>query len=458
MNGQQDFSKQPGFSLRPGMMPHADIPDEELPPFVKRMSSLADQDESQFSGNMQVVRKPTLMQAISGIENGDYEGLEMMDFGAVADGTPAVAFTDEDGQRQVLRLTIPQWFGALESRSRARKELQQAYELDAKKQAFMPYFRAMADKVTEAQDPEIAPYLLGMYDMDPRLAIDQLGSFVRNKPDSAGRTMWKGKAVPIEFAQRAMQLDQRIYSERTKQFDAMARGLQDKPYGLSMLQGVRMLVRTPEDTMQPFQTTLVENVAMQGGGVFPIVNLIQAMKTPGMIPAMPAPVVLPRANEKGEYNEQEFMSFLDTFNEVSRSLGWGPVLGADEQGISTLVDVLNIANKTDGVLPRLPAAQQIVPATVQREQMRAERSTTRQKETEDQAAGSDDQVIMDAATMIGMGDGDAETIVDGIISAASRIRTAQANGTINELEYDAQQRQAILRAELALRKMAGQTR
>jgi hypothetical protein len=91
---------------------------------------------------------------VNGIENGDYEGLEMLDFGALADGTPAVAFIDEDGQRQVIKMTTPQWLGAMEYRSKARVELQQQRDMEAKRETFRPYFNSMAKQISATHVPD----------------------------------------------------------------------------------------------------------------------------------------------------------------------------------------------------------------------------------------------------------------------------------------------------------------
>jgi hypothetical protein len=118
---------------------YGSIPDQnsnvsELPSEVSTMIQNADQDNQMYLGNSKIAGQRSFRRAVAGIEDGDYQGLEQLDFGAV-DGTPAVSFVDEDGQRQVFRLTISQWTAALESRSRARKQLDNEYRQNAIKQA-----------------------------------------------------------------------------------------------------------------------------------------------------------------------------------------------------------------------------------------------------------------------------------------------------------------------------------
>jgi len=347
---------------------------------------------------------------------------------------------------------VPQWFGAMEARSRARQQFRQVEQLVAKKRAFAPYFESMAKRVSEYSDPEINSYLTTMYEFNPEMAINQLGSFLKNKDN---RVMWHGKAVTPEFARGAQELYQVTYDGKMRQYDAMAKGLQDRPYGLAMLEGVRSLQRTPQDTMQPLETTLIDNLRGQGGGVMPLVNLMQAMKTPGMLPFLPAPVILPRPTQDGQYNPDEIMSFLDTFNMVSENLGWGPVLAVDEPGLSTMVEALNMANKTDGVLPRLPASAQVVPATVQREQMRQQERAGMAPGASGQQGGGD-EAIMAGARALGMQDEDPEKIVDRILNIEEAIKSREYTGDWSGFPYDAAQRQAILGAAQALRQLQGQ--
>ena len=442
----EGYANQPPFRLS-GMASQPQLTEDDLPQFVTKIVEEADRDKTEYMPDPRVPRRPSFMQAVQGIENGDYEGLEMLEFGAVADGTPAVSFTDEDGQRQVIRLTVPQWFGALESRSRARAQFRQVQDLVQRKQAFAPYFEAMTKRVTEASDPDIGAYLTMMYEFDPEMAINQLGGFMKDK---GNRVIWRGKPVTPEFAQTAQQAYGVMYDGKMRQYDAMSKGLQDKPYGLAMLEGVRALNRSPQDVLQPTDTTVIDNLRSQGGGVMPLVNLLQAMKTPGMLPFMPAPVMLPRPTQDGQYNPDEMMSFLDQFNQVAENLGWGPVLAVDEPGLYTLIDALNIANKTDGVLPRLPASAQVVPATVQREQMRQAERAGMQPSTGGGDGG--DEVIMAGATALGVADKDPEQIVDRILTVEEAIQSRSEQNNWRDFPYDAGQREAILRAAEELRK------
>lgn len=448
----EGYAKQQPFRLS-GMASQPQLTEDDLPQFVNSIVEEADKDKTEYMPDPRVPRRPSFMQAVQGIENGDYEGLEMLEFGAVADGTPAVSFTDEDGQRQVIRLTVPQWFGALESRSRARAQFRQVQDLVQRKQAFAPYFDAMTKRVAEASDPDIAGYLTMMYEFDPQMAINQLGGFLKDK---GNRVIWRGKPVTPEFAKTAQDAYAVMYDGKMRQYDAMSKGLQDKPYGLAMLEGVRALNRSPKDVLQPTNTTVIDNLRSQGGGVMPLVNLLQAMKTPGMLPFMPAPVTLPRPTQDGQYNTDEMMSFLDQFNQVAENLGWGPLLAVDEPGLSTLVEALNMANKTDGVLPRLPASAQVVPATVQREQMRQAERAGMQPSTG--GGGGGDEVIMAGATALGMADRSPEEIVDKILSIEEAIKYRTEQNDWRDFPYDAAQREAIMRAADELRARTQQER
>lgn len=449
----EGYAKQQPFRLS-GMASEPQLTEDDLPQFVNQIVDEADKDKTEYMPDPRVPRRPSFMQAVQGIESGDYEGLEMLEFGAVADGTPAVSFTDEDGQRQVIRLTVPQWFGALESRSRARAQFRQVQDLVQRKQAFAPYFDAMTKRVAEASDPDIGGYLTMMYEFDPQMAINQLGGFLKDK---GNRVMWRGKPVTPEFADTAQKAYGVMYDGKMRQYDAMARGLQDKPYGLAMLEGVRALNRTPQDVLQPTSTTLVDNLRSQGGGVMPLVNLLQAMKTPGMVPFLPAPVMLPRPTQDGQYNPDEMLSFLDQFNQISENLGWGPLLAVDEPGLSTLVDALNIANKTDGVLPRLPASTEVLPASVRTAQMRQEERAGAAPAPQ---GGDEDAQIMSAAKVFGMGADNPEALVNKIMDTADAIRYRQETlgGDFTDFPYDAVQRDAIMRAADALESRIRQER
>ena len=448
----EGYARQQPFRLS-GMASQPQLTEEDLPTFVNTIVEEADKDKTEYMPDPRVPRRPSFMQAVQGIENGDYEGLEMLEFGAVKDGTPAVSFVDEDGQRQVIRLTVPQWFGALESRSQARAQFRQVQDLVQRKQAFAPYFDAMTKRVAEASDPDIGAYLTMMYEFDPKMAIDQLGGFMKDK---GNRVIWRGKPVTPEFAKTAQEAYGVMYQGKMRQYDAMARGLQDKPYGLAMLEGVRALNRSPQDVLQPTDTTVIDNLRSQGGGVMPLVNLLQAMKTPGMLPFMPAPVVLPRPTQDGQYNTDEMLSFLDQFNQVAENLGWGPILAVDEPGLSTLVEALNMANKTDGVLPRLPASAQVVPATVQREQMRQAERAGMQPSTGGEGGG--DEVIMAGAKVLGMSDVDVQSesevqsLVERILNVEEAIKSRTRDNDWRDFPYDAAQREAIMRAAEELRK------
>ena len=213
LDGSQD-NPPPTYANGVKQRPMEKISAEDLPPVVNRAIEYADRDKSMYMGNPQYAGQPSFGRAVSGIENGDFQGLEMMDFGALADGTPAASFTDEDGQRQVIKLTVPQWMGAIEHRSQSRKQLEEERKLDAKRKAFVPYFNNMAKKVTAAQDPDIGGYLAAMYQVDPEMAMKQLGEFQREQNKAnAEMVTWRGKPVTKAFAQQAITMEQNEYQQ-----------------------------------------------------------------------------------------------------------------------------------------------------------------------------------------------------------------------------------------------------
>ncbi len=113
---------------RPAGMPEPVVPqmtsEQADADMLGRIDSVIEQMNSNPGwaiGDPSISGQPSFGKAVAGIEQGDYQGLEMLEFGAVR-GTPAVSFTDEDGQRQVIKVTMPQWLGMIQTRDDARSD------------------------------------------------------------------------------------------------------------------------------------------------------------------------------------------------------------------------------------------------------------------------------------------------------------------------------------------------
>jgi len=346
------------------------ISEQDLPPIVNQAVEYADRDRTAYIGNPTNVKNPTFMQAVSGIENGDFEGLEMLNFGALADGTPAAAFVDEDGQRQVIKLTVPQWMAAIEHRSQGRQQLEQQRILDAKRRQFQPYFNNMAKKVSAANDPDIGGYLAAMYQNDPEMAVKQLGEFMRQQQkQDAEMITWRGKPVTKEFAQQALNMESAEYKQGNDSYRQSMSAYADQPYAAPLIENMIALRRKPEQYSMPSTMTLVDNLNQQNAGPLPMVSLLHAMTKPMMTP-LPQPITLPHRGNDGQYNLADITNLLNNFNSVSQRLGWSPVLAADEVGLSALVDALDIANNSQGSLSKVAApSARTVPVSIQRQQM-----------------------------------------------------------------------------------------
>jgi len=401
-----------GFQQRPI---ESQMREEDLPPQVSQLVDWSNKDRSYYVGDPRNVTQPSFGKAIGGIENGDYEGLEMLDFGALADGTPAVSFLDEDGQRQTIRMTVPQWVGAMEYRSKARTELAQQRDLEARREAFKPYFNAMSRKVGATNDPDIGGYLAAMYQMDPKIALDQLGEFQRQQMKQDADTVeWRGKAVPIKFAQQAIKMEQDEYEQGERAFDSAMKAYEDQPYAAPLIENIRALRRKPSDYAAPSTMTLIDSLASQNSGPLPLVSLFHAMTKPMMTP-LPQPAILPRRDQNGEYNMAEVTNFLNNFNMVSQRLGWDQVTAADEVGLSTIIDALDIANNSQGLASKVsPPPQRKIPVSIERQQMANESAMARDRmryggaaegETagaSQQDAASDEQALSEAVGAVSL--------------------------------------------------------
>lgn len=111
-----DFSQQPPLTLNEGFQR----------PVEEQQVDILDDDEMLRKaamdprGSREIAPYGTYGAVEQALENGYYTGLESMDFGTLPDGTPAALFTDKNGQRQAIRMTTQQWFGAMQQRAQAR--------------------------------------------------------------------------------------------------------------------------------------------------------------------------------------------------------------------------------------------------------------------------------------------------------------------------------------------------
>lgn len=451
MQDNQQFANQPGLSLKQQMIQPTE---ESLPPEVRKFAEFANKDKSFYRGNPRMAQRRTFGQAVKGLEDGDYEGLEMLDFGALEDGTPAASFIDEDGQRQVIRLTVPQWFGGVEYRSRARAELASKYEQAAKQEAFKPYFDAILKRSPAGVDPELTAALGQMYQMDPAMAIDIAGSFMRGGKQQ-DQFVWRGKPVTKPFYQQVMEMEQAQYNDRTASMDRLAESMADRPYAAALVENAKSLQRRPENFMAPSDATLVDHLQSTGSGPLPLVNLFQAMSVPGMIPFLPGPVELPKPNERGIYESGQINRFLNDFNMVSQFLGWGPVVGVDETGLSAIVEALNIANRTRGSVTGMQAVPAQIPSeSMQREKMRNESMERREEiksgkklEPKPIDVSSRDDELLAAIQAAGIDTNDIAKALEEVKRYADAIeyRKSRKFG-MDGFPLDPQQQQAVLRA------------
>jgi hypothetical protein len=324
-----------------GVMPSMPkISGDELPSEIGRMVDAADKDESMYMGNPQIAGQPSFRRAVSGIEDGNYQGLEQLDFGAV-DGTPAVAFVDEDGQRQVFRLTMPQWTAALETRSRARKQLEQEYKTDALKKALRPQYDMLLKNVPGAQDQVAQAGWKDLFELDPETAYALAGSALRK---DAKMGVLYGREQPDGFvkAQQAM-LDQQ-YKQKLNQFRILDSGTVDiaTKGGLAAAQA---MIRPPEASHLPLEMTPSDWLTVNNATVLPMVNLIQQASMPLGLPGMDKPIVAPAPDMDGNYRESTVRNWLGQFNmSVVQPLGWMPYDFDNPVHQQQIIEMLNAYN------------------------------------------------------------------------------------------------------------------
>lgn len=325
-----------------------DIPQQEAPqgemPSIPQSSSMFDameEDKDMYLGNPQLAGQRSFRRAVAGIEDGDFQGLEQLDFGSI-NGTPAVSFMDEDGQRQVFKLTMPQWAGALEARSRGRAELNQKYKQEAIKKALAPQYRQILKAVPGAADPVGQQAWMELYDIDPETAYKLAGSSLK-KDTQMGVLYGTQQPKQVVDAYNALLGEQ--YKQRIQMLETQRQSTNDTNT-LAYIGSVQSLVRPPQASWMPQGMTASEYAAASGTGTLPLVNAVTMATLPRGIPGLPQPIVPPVPNSHGEYNEQQLRRFAGEFNSgvVQPLLGWSPYDMNNEAHHQQLTEVLNHYN------------------------------------------------------------------------------------------------------------------
>ena len=81
--------------------------------------------------------------AVDAIKTGNLSALENVDFGVAGDGAPVIGFMDENGNRQVIRITPGEWLTRLSNRDLARKEMQFQVNAEKKRQSHKAMFHSL---------------------------------------------------------------------------------------------------------------------------------------------------------------------------------------------------------------------------------------------------------------------------------------------------------------------------
>lgn len=323
---------------------------------TRSMFDSVEEDPDMFLGRPEIAGQPSFRGAVAGIEDGDYQGLEQLDFGAV-DGQPAVSFVDEDGQRQVFKLTMPQWAGALEARSRSRRELEQAYKQDAMKRALAPQYRSMLRAVPGAQDPVAMQAWDELYDLDPETAYKLAGASLK-KDTPMGVLYGTEQPKPVVDAYQALLGEQ--YKQRMQALENHRQSTNDTNT-LAYIGSVQGMIRPPQASWMPRSMTPSDYANSSGVGMLPLVNVLTMATLPRGLPGMPQPIMAPYPNAKGEYGEQQLQRFATEFNNgvVGPVLGWAPYDMQNEAHRQQVIELLNNYNKirAGGIDVQAPSPQ-----------------------------------------------------------------------------------------------------
>lgn len=104
------------------------------------------------------------------LSDGYYTGLEAMDFGTLPDGTPAALFTDQNGQRQAIRMSAEHWTAALQQRAKGRMDMAQQMRIAEDAKRLGPAIQQMS-KTVESVVPGYSAYASVIAERDPVAAF-----------------------------------------------------------------------------------------------------------------------------------------------------------------------------------------------------------------------------------------------------------------------------------------------
>lgn len=104
------------------------------------------------------------------LKDGYYTGLEALDFGTLPDGTPAALFTDQNGQRQAIRMSMEQWSAALQQRAQGRMQMAQRMRIAEDAKRLGPAIQQMA-KTVESVVPGYTDFAATIAEQDPVAAF-----------------------------------------------------------------------------------------------------------------------------------------------------------------------------------------------------------------------------------------------------------------------------------------------
>ena len=112
-------------------------------------------------------------QAVAGLNRGAPPSImEGYNFGALADGTPAVSFKDENGTDQVVRISGGQWLAAVTGRDSARREMQFKLDNDRKRERHAGTFTQLLENGNFSDIDQAS--LRMIWDINPGTAFDYM--------------------------------------------------------------------------------------------------------------------------------------------------------------------------------------------------------------------------------------------------------------------------------------------
>jgi hypothetical protein len=398
MVNQPEMDQQDQYDMQSqdqsGNVSFDNIDESHVPAEVNDLVKNVNKDKAMFAGIPSIAGPPSFKNSMNALETGDYQGLEHWNIGTV-DGEPAVATTDEDGQAQVIRITMAQKMAILQARSLGRQQLQQAVKLDSVKKALKPQFESLLKMSPNSLDPVVEKAYQDLYDVDPQLAYNIAGSSLAKKQKTS---ILFGREVPEDLAKAQQLLSQRQYKGKVAQYDNLARGTTNIAT-LNGIQGVKNLIRPPEANHLPAEMTMSEWMDGNQMGAIPMLNAIQQSSMPMGIPNAPQALQPPVPDKDGQYNQKQFFDWAKGFNEiVVKPLGWSPYDLSNPSHVETLQMALHSYNASRmGAILTPPIMPTVQPRPY------SERPTAAGKnapvaETEQQTAKS--PVTQDALTLL----------------------------------------------------------